>query len=85
VFHREAGEELLKPAANDLLQKWPVSKRDNSSRASDDEATLTERVELARLPDGVLQLFHVGQAAKLPAPGFIKGLRCRLLERFGKL
>ena len=28
-----AGMELLKPAANDLLQRWPVSKRVNSSRA----------------------------------------------------
>jgi putative SOS response-associated peptidase YedK len=24
---RSAGAELLKPASNDLLQKWPVSKR----------------------------------------------------------
>jgi SOS response associated peptidase (SRAP) len=31
-----AGVELLKPAANDVLQRWPVSKRVNSSRASDD-------------------------------------------------
>ena len=43
----EAGLELLKPAPNDLLQKWPVSKRVNSSRASDDDPTLIERVELA--------------------------------------
>jgi len=43
----EAGIELLKPAANDLLQKWPVSKRVNSSRASDDDPTLIERVEMA--------------------------------------
>jgi putative SOS response-associated peptidase YedK len=40
------GSELLKPAANDILQKWPVSKRVNSSRTSDD-ATLIDRVELA--------------------------------------
>jgi putative SOS response-associated peptidase YedK len=32
-----AGRELLKPAANDVLQRWPVSKRVNSSRASDDD------------------------------------------------
>jgi putative SOS response-associated peptidase YedK len=43
----KAGVEVLKPAANDLLQKWPVSKRVNSSRASDDDATLIEKVELA--------------------------------------
>jgi len=43
----EAGLELLKPAPNDLLQKWPVSKRVNSSRASDDDPTLIERLELS--------------------------------------
>jgi putative SOS response-associated peptidase YedK len=41
-----AGVELLKPAANDLLQRWPVSKRVNSSKASADDATLIERIEL---------------------------------------
>jgi hypothetical protein len=43
----EAGVELLKPAPNDLLQKYPVSKRVNSSRADDNDSTLTEKVELA--------------------------------------
>ena len=43
----EAGVELLKPAPNDLLQKWPVSKRVNSSRADDNDSTLIEKVELA--------------------------------------
>lgn len=43
----EAGIELLKPAQNDLLQKWPVSKRVNSSRASDDDPTLIEKIEMA--------------------------------------
>ena len=43
----EAGVELLKPASNDLLQKWPVSKRVNSSRADDNDSTLIEKVELA--------------------------------------
>jgi putative SOS response-associated peptidase YedK len=33
---RSAGTELLKPAANDLLTRWPVSKRVNSSRADDE-------------------------------------------------
>jgi len=40
----EAGTEMLKPAANDLLQRWPVSKRVNSSRAPDDDPTLIEAV-----------------------------------------
>ena len=42
----EAGLEYLKPAPNDLLQKWPVSKRVNSSRADGDDLTLIEKVEL---------------------------------------
>lgn len=43
----KAGTELLKPAANDVLQMWPVSKRVNSSRAPGDDPTLIERVDLA--------------------------------------
>jgi hypothetical protein len=35
-----ADTELLKPAAENLLQRWPVSKRVNSSRAPDDDPTL---------------------------------------------
>ena len=42
----EAGVEYLKPAPNDYLQRWPVSKRVNSSKADADDATLVERVEL---------------------------------------
>jgi putative SOS response-associated peptidase YedK len=42
----EAGLEALKPAAEDLLQRWPVSKRVNSSRAPDDDPTLIERISL---------------------------------------
>jgi putative SOS response-associated peptidase YedK len=38
----KSGIELLKPAPNDLLQRWPVSKRVNASRAPDDDATLIE-------------------------------------------
>ncbi len=41
-----AGLDLLKPAAEDLLQRWPVSKRVNSSRASDDDPTLIDPVEV---------------------------------------
>ena len=36
---------LMKPADENLLQKWAVSKRVNSSRADGDDATLIERVE----------------------------------------
>jgi putative SOS response-associated peptidase YedK len=43
----EAGVGILKPAPNDYLQRWPVSKRVNSSKADVDDATLIERVELA--------------------------------------
>jgi putative SOS response-associated peptidase YedK len=42
----KAGLELLKPAAEDVLQKSPVSKRVNSSRAPDDDRTLIDRVTL---------------------------------------
>jgi hypothetical protein len=32
--------QLLRPASNDVLQQWPVSKRVNSSRADKDDATV---------------------------------------------
>jgi putative SOS response-associated peptidase YedK len=41
-----AGRDLLKPAANELLQRWPVSKRVNSSRAPADDQTLIDPVFL---------------------------------------
>jgi putative SOS response-associated peptidase YedK len=41
-----AGLELLRPAAENVLQKWPVSKRVNSSRAPDDDPTLTDKISL---------------------------------------
>ena len=31
---------LMKPADSDVLQRWPVSKRVNSSRAPDDDPSL---------------------------------------------
>lgn len=37
---------LMKPAGEDVLQKWPVSKRVNSSRADDSDTTLIEKVAL---------------------------------------
>ena len=36
--------EYLRPAPNDLLQRWPVSKRVNSSKADADDPTLIEAV-----------------------------------------
>jgi hypothetical protein len=42
----EAGVELLKPAPNDLLQRWPVSKRVNSSKAAADDPTLIDRIDI---------------------------------------
>jgi putative SOS response-associated peptidase YedK len=42
----QAGLELLKPAAEDYLQRWPVSKRVNSSRAPDDDPTLIDKVAI---------------------------------------
>jgi putative SOS response-associated peptidase YedK len=41
-----AGVELLKPAPDDMLQRWPVSKRLNSSRAPADDPTLIEPISL---------------------------------------
>jgi putative SOS response-associated peptidase YedK len=43
----EAGAGMLKPAPNDFLQRWPVSKRVNSSKADAEDATLIDKVELA--------------------------------------
>jgi hypothetical protein len=40
----DGGTALLKPAANDVLQRWPVSKRINSSRADSDDPTLIEPI-----------------------------------------
>ena len=40
-----AGTELLKPAPDDYLQTWPVSRRVNSLRAASDDPTLIERVD----------------------------------------
>jgi putative SOS response-associated peptidase YedK len=42
----DGGLALLKPAANDVLQRWPVSRRVNSSRAPADDPTLIERGEV---------------------------------------
>jgi putative SOS response-associated peptidase YedK len=39
--------EELRPAPNDYLQRWAVSKRVNSSKAEKDDATLIEPIKLA--------------------------------------
>jgi SOS response associated peptidase (SRAP) len=41
-----ADKEILRPAHEDLLQMWPVSRRVNSSRADHHDPTLIERIEL---------------------------------------
>lgn len=35
---------LMRPAGEKVLQKWPVSKRVNSSRTDGDDANLIERI-----------------------------------------
>ena len=40
----EAEAEVLKPAPNDFLQRWPVSKGVNSSKADADDATLIDPI-----------------------------------------
>ncbi len=42
----KAGRELLKPAPDDLLQRWPVPKRVNSLRAPAEDPTLIDRIAL---------------------------------------
>jgi putative SOS response-associated peptidase YedK len=37
---------LMKPTGEDVLQKWSVSKRVNSSRANDEDATLIEPISI---------------------------------------
>jgi putative SOS response-associated peptidase YedK len=46
----EAGIETLKPAANDVLHRRPVSKRVNSSRTPDDDILINRIVTLGPAP-----------------------------------
>jgi putative SOS response-associated peptidase YedK len=39
-LENDEGLEVVKPATEDVLQRWPVSKRVNSSKADKDDATL---------------------------------------------
>ena len=43
----EAGKDILLPAPNNYLQRWPVSKRVNGSKADKHDAALVNKVELA--------------------------------------
>ena len=62
--------ELLKPAPDDLLQSWPVSRRVNSSRASDEEATLIDRVfNLTPLDASALSAVGTSIGARLDCTG----------------
>jgi len=45
-LENEAGLEILKPAAEGVLERWPVSKRVNSSKAAKDDETLTQAVDV---------------------------------------
>ena len=40
----EVGTELLKPAGDDRLQMWPVSRRVNKTGTGDDDPTLIDEV-----------------------------------------
>jgi putative SOS response-associated peptidase YedK len=41
----DGGSTLLRPAANDVLQRWQVSRRVNSSRAPADDPSLINQFE----------------------------------------
>jgi putative SOS response-associated peptidase YedK len=41
-----AGRDLLRPAPEGVLQRWPVSKRVNNSKAPADDPTLIDKVAL---------------------------------------
>jgi putative SOS response-associated peptidase YedK len=40
----EGGTELLRPAADDRLRMWPVSRRVNKTGSGDDDPTLIDEV-----------------------------------------
>jgi putative SOS response-associated peptidase YedK len=45
-LENQASLEILVPAAERALQRWPVSKRVNSSKAPKDDETLTQPVDI---------------------------------------
>jgi putative SOS response-associated peptidase YedK len=46
----KAGAELLRPAPNDILRMWPISKRVNVSGRGDDDPSLIEAAEDGAVP-----------------------------------
>jgi hypothetical protein len=60
---------MLQPAPNDYLQRWPLSKRVNSSKADADDPTLIERVELASV-----SLVSRSSDASLAAPRSLRAI-----------
>jgi putative SOS response-associated peptidase YedK len=48
----KAGVELLRPAPNDILRMWPVSKRVNVSGRGDDDPSLIEPIEDEAIAEG---------------------------------
>ena len=62
----EAGAGILMPASNDYLQRWPVSKRVNSSKADADDAMLIEPVRRHTLANNNQEL-SIGGALCLVA------------------
>jgi putative SOS response-associated peptidase YedK len=48
------GTTLLRPAAEDRLRMWPVSRRVNRTGAGDDDKTLLDEVVVAPEPGGLL-------------------------------
>ncbi len=58
----QAGMEVLKPAANDALRRWPVSKRVTSSRARDDDASLIAIERNVATSDEILAATMAGAA-----------------------
>jgi hypothetical protein len=45
----KAGAELLRPAPNDLLRMWPVSRQVNTTGRGDDDPSLIEPVEASTM------------------------------------
>ena len=57
------GAKDLQPVDNDYLQRWPVSRRVNSSKADENDETLIDRSELALYPASseLRHLSHFGE------------------------
>ena len=52
----EEAAALMRPAAENVLQKWPVSKRINSSRTPGDDPSLIDEVDPAKAESNVVPL-----------------------------